>query len=108
MQLFRRHVLGLEDHISRVVQGEVVRQDAALPFQFIIQHGAGIGRHNVGGHGLNAVVDDPVQRAAEGIRRVAIQAEHEGRIDHHPPLVDIIHCTLSAGKTVLPLVNGLE
>ena len=80
----------------------------ALGLHAVIADGSRIGRHDVGGHGLNAVADDPVQRAAEGIRRVAVQAKHEGRIDHQPPLVDIVHRPLGTVKAVLPLVNNLK
>ena len=74
--------------MCRIVKRQIIGQDPSVCFHTVVERGSGIRCQDMGSHGLNLILYDPVQSCFEGIGGITVETEDETRIDHNASGMD--------------------
>ena len=97
-QVIRRHLLGTEDDVLRIVERPVALEDAAVGVQLLELLRTGERREDVEHHRVDLVLLRELDGVAHGVRRVVIGAQHEHAVgadavvvEHLDGVLDVTH-----------------
>src|SRR6184192_1412179 len=82
-ELLRLELGGPKDDVSRVEAIPVSMQNSVLGIHPLVEGRVRVGRQDVEGGRLDALLDRPGDRAVEDIRPVMIHAENKATVDHY-------------------------